>query len=321
MKRILLLIVLCVFVSFTAYSATAQRTILSHNGILTQYDATHWQDAINDAVAGDTVYFTPGVFEYGLTIDKAITLIGAGVSEGDSFWKDKDINDVYAGCGTTDTSTRIIGDVTINIPGSIMLTATLMEGFALDNVYVLSPVTNMVIKRCQANTFKCGDWSSAPPSVTNPVFESCFFSQVQGGGLVNPDFHNCYIHQLAYASELEFLNCAIIENHECSGCTLINCIYPSIGYSTCVNSVRRAGDEDVNSTYSNCWYEENAQCLTKEQLTDKGYIGIDGTVVGPLGGPAPFTLIPSQPYVSSSSITYLKSTKKLNVNVTVKQGK
>ena len=46
----------------------------------------------------------------------------------------------------------------------------------------------------------------------------------------------------------------------------------------------------------------------------------DGTVVGPLGGPAPFTLIPSQPYVSSSSVTYNKTTKKLNINVTVKKG-
>ena len=316
-----ILMMLCTFAYTLAYGATVQRTILSHKGQLTQYDATHWQDAINDAVAGDTVYFTPGVFDNGLIIDKAITLIGAGVSEEDAFWNNTDISDVYTGCGTTGTSTRIIGNIRIDIPGSVMLTATLMEGFKLDDVGVISPVTNMVIKRCQAKTFRCGDWSSAPPSVTNSVFESCFFSEVQGGGLVNPDFHNCYILSLAYASELEFLNCVIYENRECNGCTMINCIYSPIGYSTHVNSVRRMDGDDINSTYTNCWYDENAQLLTKEQLTAKGYIGIDGTVVGPLGGPAPFTLIPSQPYVSSSSITYLKSTKKLNVNVTVKQGK
>ena len=316
------LMMLCTFAYTLAYGATVQRTILSHKGQLTQYDATNWQDAFADAVTGDTIYFTPGIFSGDLTINKPLTLIGAGVSEEEAFWKGTDVSDVYTGCGTSGPSTTLSGDVIVDIPGSVMLTATLMEGFRFAQMRVIKPVTNMVIKRCQANHFMSQDYNGGDQNVTNATFECCFFRGFRGIGLVNPDFHNCYIHSINDASNIEFLNCALIECYNCTGCTLINCIYGPVGYSTIIKSVRRwEENNDVNSTYTNCWYEMNAQCLTKEQLTAKGYIGIDGTVVGPLGGPAPFTLIPSQPYVSSGSITYLKSTKKLNVNVTVKQGK
>ena len=75
-------VILFVFYILTASAAlgqTLQRTLLSHNGNLTQYDANHWQKAFTNAVAGDTIYFTPGLFSGALTIDKPLTLIGAGV--------------------------------------------------------------------------------------------------------------------------------------------------------------------------------------------------------------------------------------------------
>lgn len=90
-KNFFSLCALCALVFNTAFGATVQRTILSHQGVITQYDAIHWSDAITNAVAGDTIYFTAGSFgddnvNANLVIDKPITLIGAGVAASDAFF-------------------------------------------------------------------------------------------------------------------------------------------------------------------------------------------------------------------------------------------
>ena len=321
MKKLCLLATIIAIVSNASYAATIQRTILSHKGKLTPYDLANWQGAINDAVAGDTVYFTPGVFSGGLGITKPITLIGAGIAETGGFWYEKDINNAFAGCGTTGTGTKIEDGIVVEIPGDVTLTATLLEGLAFGDMRVAAPVTNLTLKRCQFDSFWSMDWGGGIPAVTNSTFESCYIGGLSCAGMVNPDIHNCYIHGLRHASEIDFLNCTVIEFYECSNNNFINCITSDLGASSFVNCVLRGNEVPSSPEYTNCWAYNEAQCLTVNQLTSNGFLGVDNTVVGPRGGVAPFTLIPAQPYVTSGSATYIKSTKKLNVNVTVKQGK
>lgn len=52
-------------------------------------------------------------------------------------------------------------------------------------------------------------------------------------------------------------------------------------------------------------------------MEEKGYIGTDGTVVGIEGGSAPFTLEPSVPKVTNSTVAYDAANKLLKVNLTV----
>lgn len=324
MKKLFLLIVFSTLIVTASFGATIQRTILSHNGKLTQYDLAKWQGAINDAVAGDTVYFTPGFFQGDITITKPITLIGAGVAETDGFWYGKDINNAFAGCGTSGSSTTLTS-IYVDIPDNVMLTATLLEGIRLSEycvIRIIKPLTNLTFKRCQMDDWVyCQDFDGFSPKTTNPVFEDCFIGELNCLEFENPDIHNCYIHKLRNASEIELLNCVVIEHWNCTNNTFVNCITSDSGASTFINCVLRGNEVPNSPEYTNCWAYNEAQCLTVDQLTINGFLGIDGTVVGPRGGVAQFTLIPAQPYVTSGSATYIKSQKKLNVNVTVKQGK
>ncbi|MBR4729937.1 MAG: hypothetical protein IK075_06700 [Prevotella sp.] len=324
MKKLFLLAMIIAVVNSTSYAATLQRTILSHKGNLTQYDANHWQEAFDNAVAGDTVFFTPGNFVGILTITKPITLIGAGMSENDVFWKDTDLATAYAGCATTSEST-FLDYVIIDIPGSLTLKSTLMEGFRINSVTINQPVTNLSIKRCQIcfhNGWELIGEINASEPVTNLQLEDCYVLYGNFANFVNPDIHNCFFGSIGNTpEETEFTNCTIQDIWGTSNCSFINCIvhFASGSNNTCVNCIHddAVGDQ---TTYVNSWHVGGAAGFTKSQLQSGGYIGNDDTVVGPLGGTAPFTLIPSQPYVSSSTLTYNKTTKKLSVNVTVKKG-
>ena len=320
----LITLTLCALFSIAAYSATVQRTILSHKGTITQYDANHWQDAISDAVAGDTVYFTSGVFSGDISIDKPITLIGAGIGTlgYGPFWKDSDYATVFDGCATSGNCTEIIGQIVIDISGNIVLNSTLLEGFITRDpgyITIKQPVQKLKIKRCQLGPF------GAEATVTDAILEDCYLGEASFTNFVNPDIHNCFIRYIdSCPEEIAFWNCSIKDIWDTWNCSFINCILHFAGpntasHNTCQNSINDEHNSGSGNTWFDSW-EDDGFHLTKSQLQDKGYIGTDGTVVGPLGGSAPFTLIPSQPYVASGSVTYNKSTKKLNVNVTVKKG-
>ena len=323
MKKNLLFIVLCALISTATYGATLKRTYLLHDGNLTQYDANVWQQAITDAVAGDIVYFTAGMFEGDLVIDKAITLIGAGVGETEAFYYGSDIAGVYAGCGTSGESTYLNGNVTIAIPGSVTLTKPLMEGFRMHDykfIKVTEPVTGLTIKRCQL-THESSIF--AEETVTNFTLENCYSTKLDCRNMVNPTVRNCYLESIEYVPEVaQIRNSIIIWINYCTNCTFTNCGYESLqnsSYLTFVNCLYK--NVDSNSSYTNCSQVDRPCTLTKAQLTENNYLGDDGTVIGTLGGTAPFTLIPSQPSVATDNITYNSSTKKLNVSLTVKQGK
>ena len=183
------------------------------------------------------------------------------------------------------------------------------------------------MKRCQLGGPYEQGIISAEATLTNLTLESCFIKDVWCANFVNPDIHNCYIGTILGngVENLEFVNCAGPSDDDILNATFVNCLLlTGDPWKSNINTYVNCTYETVidGSTYTNCWnVEGGALTLTKSQLKAANYVDADGKVIGPLGGTAPFTLIPSQPYVSSSTLTYTKSTKKLSVNVTVKQGK
>lgn len=327
MKKTILISLLATLLCSATYGATMQRTILSHNGQLTTYDANHWTEAINDAVAGDTVYFTPGLFYYNyITFDKPISLIGAGTSEVDAFYEQNGWTSVYSGCGTTEGSTVLIGENGLHIAAPVSMESLFLRAENNDGnqirITITENVSNLRIKRCQLYTrFSVAEGKT----LNNFLLESCMVTNLNCARMVSPTIQNCFISEInANSNEgITITNCMFGGLNNANGWHIINSAFWQYadGSNTFVNCLFINGRERATSTYTDCYMIEGApQVLTKAELLSNSYLGNDGTVVGPLGGPAPFTLIPSQPYVSSSSVTYNKTTKKLNVNVTVKKG-
>jgi len=67
--------------------------------------------------------------------------------------------------------------------------------------------------------------------------------------------------------------------------------------------------------YTLDWEQNNGCNLTQEELIERGFLGTDGTVVGPEGGSAPYTLIPSGISVRESKLTIDGENRTLNVRL------
>lgn len=337
MKKIFLTSILSSLICVASFGqSTMFRTILSHNGQLTQYDLSNWTVALDDAADGDTVYFTPGTFPGDITITKKITLIGAGVCESQTWYYNvTEMQEALGGSGTpSSNSTNLTGNnIYIELDGEPTLTATMLEGLNIHNTVTISKtVTNLKIKRCQIGTVRTNvdnvsDESAKPK---NLLLESCYIHYLHAGNFDSPNIYNCYFTDVyLYSQPFSFTNCSMDNISNSVGCNYINCLLCNDylnGINTYLNCIYCNDNSGNGSTYTNCvsyysgagtrpWY------WSKTYLTDNNYLGNDGTVIGPLGGQAPFTFIPSQPYVSASTIGYNSTTGKLNVNITVKKGK
>ena len=332
MKKIIITSILSSLICVASFGqSTMFRTILSHNGTLTQYDLTHWTDALDDAVDGDTVYFTPGTFPGDITITKKIALIGAGVCESQTWYHgETNMQDALGGSGTPSTNSTNLtgGNIYIELDGEPTLTATMLEGLNIHNTVTISKtVTNLKIKRCQIGTVRTNvdDVSDESAKPENLILESCCIHNLYAGNFVAPNIYNCYFTNVnLYSQPLSFTNCSIGTTWSSVGCNYINCLLSGdyyTGINTYLNCIYSNDLSYNGSTYTNCYTGYNPWTFSKAYLTEQNYLGNDGTVTGPLGGQAPFTFIPSQPYVSASTVAYDASTKKLNVNITVKKGK
>lgn len=336
MKKIIITSILSSLICVASFGqSTMFRTILSHNGTLTQYDLTHWTDALSDAVDGDTVYFTPGTFPGDISITKKIALIGAGVCESQTWYHgETDMQDALGGSGTPSTnSTNLSGsNIYIELDGEPTLTATMLEGLNIHNTVTISKtVTNLKIKRCQIGTVRTNvdDVSDESAKPKNLLLESCYIHYLRAGNFDSPNIYNCYFTDVyLYSQPFSFTNCSMANINNSVGCNYINCLLCyeySNGINTYLNCIYHSDFSSNGSTYTDCvWFDDvttRPWNWSKSYLTENSYFGDDGTVIGPLGGQAPFTFIPSQPYVSASSVTYDASTKELNVNITVKKGK
>ena len=307
MKKILSLMV-CLLATFTAVqAASTQKCLLQHLGTVKLFDADNIAGAMSAATDGDTLYLTAGEFP-GFTISKKITVRGAG------------------------TSTKITGDVTINIAGTPTLTQTLLEGVDLysssKNVVLSSAMKGVKIKQCSmyklltnasnsdviidrchiGDELRFSDNYIKSMTVLNSVIRIGYNYRSEKNiiNFINCDIIVYYPYQIAGT----FVNCSITRKYNSSdsikNCSFVNCLFKWDASSYFASS----------TTSQQCYFDATCDwdAATFESL---GYMGNDGRVVGLMGGATPYTLELAVPKVTESQISLDPETRVLNVNIKV----
>ena len=318
MKKSLLLSVCLAFASLSSFGASLASIMLQHNGNVTMYDPDKMTAAITAAAKGDTIYLNEGAFVGDFTINKEITIIGAG--------QDSKIN----------------GNITISIDNTPTLTAHMLDAVNISgySVTVSKALNNLKIRKCYISTIK------AAAALTDLNVDRSYINRVElSTNYKSGNFINCYIYEV-YSSNsslqntINYINCNIFRlyqyNSNCMRGTFINSIIN--GYASTnnmqgcifINTLYKDFSISTNSTIQNCYtsafsfteYTEektkiNYYTVAADYLKDNNYVGTDGTIVGMFGGATPYNLVPNVPTVTESKVTVDTATKKLNVSLKV----
>ena len=279
--------------ALNAQMVTAQvaKVTLSHNGQLTMYNADNLSLAISASVNGDTIFLNEGTFAGGIYISKAISLIGAG------------------------ENTIIDGSVDITYSGT--LTARMLDALNITGSISAGSSSGLIIRKCKFQSFSCS-------SLTNALIDRCYCSSTfsLNSGIKNMQVVNSVIDRptgkASNVGDVVFVNCNILSTY-----------YANYVKATFINSIVRNGYTQADSYFSYCrLYQDNGtntmqNCSTgtfswsNTYIYSPGKTGTDGTTVGITGGTTPFTLVPSNPKVTSYSLKVDPENKKLTVNVSV----
>ena len=265
------------------------------------YDADQLSEALIAATAGDTIYLSAGMYPT-FTLDKAITIKGAG------------------------TNTKISNGVTIDIPGNPTLTSSLLEAVEVNGaITVKSDMTNFLIKMV-----KTTDLQFANQLNTNALVDRCYLDKFTITSAMT-DFYvrNSYIWNLTSTSlkfnKCNFINCRIQGDWSKAAGRFINCELRRTGDNTSIKSSILSyslvysyfNSVDPSSYQEKVYFDAKSDWLSVDDRLNKGYICKDGTVVGVEGGKTPYSLTPSGPKETSSTVKVSDSEKKLNVSITV----
>jgi hypothetical protein len=242
--------------------------------------------------------------------------------------------------------TVINGDVTINLTeGVTPMPAQMLDALQINgNITLRSNTDGLKIRKVKFGDLKL--YNTNVTAVTNCTIDRCFISglmqlgqKMEGLTVLNSKIYRLR-GQAAMASSANFINCNIYEIYNSSEkllATLIN----SIMYTAYSGNTDRlhadcmfinclgAGSGNLSAvmeggTMNNSWTKVIfGMNLNTMELTDYAddvlskYKGTDGTPVGITGGVAPFTLVPSAPRITESTIKVDPEKKVLNVNLKV----
>lgn len=295
-KRILLLLGTVIVLSAQVAMGQVAKVTLSHYGQLTMYNAEELQSAINASVAGDTIFLNEGSFSGGITIPKAISLIGAG------------------------ENTIINGNVNITASGTF--TARMLDALNIQGSISGGSSTGLVIRKCKFYGFSCG-------SLVDAVIDRCYCYGYGSNSYIylnsnikNMQVVNSVVRQLRnYASnvgDVTFVNCNILSFNTSDNvkATFLNCIVRN-NYTQRDSyfSYCKLYQDNGTNTMQNCQTGSFSWSDTYNYSTSM--LGTDGTVIGIKGGTTPFTLVPNNPKVINYNLNVDAVNKKLTVNVSV----
>ena len=328
MKRLLTLMAVVFGLVFVA---AAQRPLvtLSHNGELSFFsNLSALQSALDSAQNGDIIYLSEGQFTSNsgdITIQKRVSIIGCGYKS------------------------HIIANLTVTMRGNpdSYMDAPLFDGVRMEKLSFEANTTDeskinlqeVEIRKCRIRELVNGGHAGNDFRLDRCLIESADFS---GARFNNTYVSNCKIRKMVDGSTgyIQISNCTIESTHTCprvvmnsiiAGTTATNyggAMATTGGTSTIYNSLFPS-TELVNNNSSfvvdNCYFEDPEGGLLDDDLncninlTLKGYLGDDGTIVGADGGEFPFSLTPSVPTVDSdnSSVEYDADANKLKVTITV----
>ena len=305
MKKILISMVCIMMMGIQSVNAQIGIAVLHHQGISSVFEEYSVAEAITAAVDGDTLYLSEGHFKGGVTINKAIHVIGSG------------------------QGTLIDGDITISFENNPTLSGYLLTGlYVKGDIVVNKAVKGLGISQCRFNNFGKSSGSSASSfKVTELYIERCYCSgtvylnPVEGGSFYGCQIANIDSHYTTGQSSFNHCNISYVGNFQDSSCFFLNCIYTYTDSRTSELSNNVWQNcllcKTPPSTCEHCWSNTSAGNLTIAELESKGYIATDGTVVGYFGGETPYTLELATPKVVEHNIEVDKANKKLNVTLTV----
>lgn len=269
MKYIITLI-LCIL-SFNTVAAEGSGVItLCHQGKATILNHDELIYAVSIAEEGDTIMLSDGTFVATvLELRKYICFIGAGSN-----------------------NTTIKGDAYLYPP----LKNATFTGINITNFWANNKSENLIIKDCKINNVWCG-------YAKNVLIEN---SSVSFGSESNIDSitirnSEIYIRNSKIWENAKIINCNVSSNSSLDSVKgdFINCIIWNVGkgYNNTdvkfTNVLYSSNDTDFNNDTDlslcskvNCWYvpHTNVCNLSKEELSEKKYLGTDGTIVGRFGG-------------------------------------
>lgn len=314
MKKSLFLTACLAIASLSSFGTSLSSIMLQHNGSVTMFDSDKMTSAISAAVTGDTIYLSEGAFVGNFTIDKAITIIGAG------------------------QNTKIQGDITVSIDNTPTLTAHLLDAVSMSSntLTISKAVKNVKIRKCYIREFY------AKANVTDLNIDRCrFYSFYPQNNVKSGNVLNSYINSLSgYSGQtntINYINCGIdnIYPSSFSGTFINSTIYSWYSTSTISNSVlintRYPSGLSLATTSSaqNCYTGGSFSSYTDDKmggeyntipsdwLEENNYVGTDGTIIGMFGGTSPFNLVPNVPTVTESKVSVDTTNKKLNVTLKV----
>lgn len=311
MKKFILILITIITICINANADSGAKCLLQHKGSVQFFDGDKIAAAIKAATDGDTLFLSEGLYP-GFTINKKITVRGAG------------------------QESKIAGEVKINISNNPTLTQTILEWVNLvesNNITIETPMKKLKIKQCTFYTLNAN-----ASNIENALIDRCHINgSIDGFKSVNIVNSKIYIAGYVNSGQ-EYLNCNIMgirDNYvgKYTNCIIQSCYTSSYRYEPIINSFFKNclfmdndfSDLSSSSSAINCWYDTSLKItsntfncsLGKYELEENGYIGTDGTVVGIEGGSAPFTLEPSVPKVTNSTVAYDAANKLLKVNLTV----
>lgn len=300
--------------SVGAQSTANRSVLLQHKGSVTQYHPDSIAAAIRNAVEGDTIMLNEGTYP-GFTIDKPVTVRGAG------------------------NFLTFTGEITVAIPDTPILTQTILEGIYVGgrytdgylyrhNLKVTLPTDGLKIKQCAFNSLYFYETQKNVNIDRCSITELWVNSNIESM-LVNNTFISQFQSKEDTQKDIIFLNSRIGwyfnwgDRSAYFRGSIINSIilgdsnYRLIDVSL-VNSLHTTSIRVLNCFEDNC-YSDDKLDYSSDELAEKGYLGNDGTIVGPYGGTTPYTLALDIPTIQSSEILVDNARKVLNVKVTLNQ--
>lgn len=342
MKKIFLFLLGLFFVSVQTFADTRATALLLHNGQGKSFDADQLQQAVNEAVSGDTICLSEGTFNLNgtMTINKDVSLIGAG---GEKTILRGSLN--YAIDGTPKISRHLLD--ALQITNSLEISKE-QQGLRIrkcwigNHLYALADLKELEIDRCFIDTLAPSAHIKSA-SVVNSVITYIGYN---ASGKPNPypynstgndwAFVNCSILYLfSYGvntpntfTDASFTNCILysIETPSYNGSernTYTNCL-SSTGYGNssvthnCYKQAMNPGTNTAKNNYPSFIISgKDIGIGNVSALDSRGYYGTDGTVVGAFGNATPYTLETEDITVKESILRVDPETRKLNVTLKV----
>ena len=316
MKKVLFIMTLAL-AAVQAKADLAPTVMLHHNGQATYYMYYQIQNAVNDAVDGDTIYLSEGTFQP-FNVNKRIMVRGAGYT------------------------TIIEGDCEIDISGTAKLTMPVLDAMCFNgSVTVKNAYKQFTLRKCKMTNLI---WDGTNEFWDTKV-EQCWFinrlnlpNNVKEFNAFNSRIQNLYPHDYTQGSVTfehcnivnvldtiqgaNFNSCAIYNCQKFTGAAsrtnFIGCVFNSCAYSGWYNAPFTGNGSGIisgyNCTFTNC--VSSCSC-SETNWNGKKVSALDGTYIGAYGGQHPFTQWPEVPGVTQYKMSIDAATKTLNVKLTV----